>query len=65
MLQQAGREPAHCPVSIFNAPDDADTLKRYRDLGVERVSVSLPSAKGDTVLPILDRWAGLIQQVNG
>ena len=39
-------------------------LKRYRDLGVERACVSLPAAKADQVLPILDRWAALIRQVN-
>jgi hypothetical protein len=30
-----------------------------------RACVSLPAAKGDTVLPTLDKWAGLIRQVNG
>ena len=64
MLQEAGRDAAHCPVSIFNAPEEADTLKRYRELEVERVSVSVPAAKADVVLPILDRWAALIRQVN-
>src|SRR6201987_4369940 len=29
MLQEAGRDPATCPVSIFGAEEDADTLKRY------------------------------------
>ncbi|HET8995276.1 MAG TPA: LLM class F420-dependent oxidoreductase [Acetobacteraceae bacterium] len=64
MLKEAGRDPASCPVSIFNAPEDADTLKRYRELGVQRVSVSVPAAKSDVVLPILDRWAALIRNVN-
>ena len=38
-------------------------LKRYRDIGIARVATSLPAAKEDVVLPILDRWAGLIRQV--
>jgi probable F420-dependent oxidoreductase len=62
LLQEAGRDAASCPVSIFSAPDEADTLKRYRDLGVARVVVNLPAAGEDVVLPILDRWAGLIRQ---
>jgi probable F420-dependent oxidoreductase len=62
MLQEAGRDPASCPVSIFAAGEDGDTLKRYRDLGVVRVTPSLPAAKEDVVLPILDRWAALIRQ---
>ena len=45
------------------APEDIDTLRRYRDLGVVHVSVSVPSAKEDEVLPILDRWAALIRQL--
>ncbi|MEA2772819.1 MAG: hypothetical protein QOD93_5781 [Acetobacteraceae bacterium] len=62
MLHEAGRDPASCPVSIFGAGEDGDTLKRYRDLGVVRVTPSLPAAKEDVVLPILDRWAALIRQ---
>ncbi len=63
LLKEAGRDPASCPVSIFGAGEDADMLKRYRDLGVVRVTPSLPAAKEDVVLPILDRWASLIRQV--
>jgi probable F420-dependent oxidoreductase len=59
-LKEAGRDPASCPVSIFGANEDADTLKRYRDLDIARVSAFLPSARQDVVLPILDRWAALI-----
>jgi probable F420-dependent oxidoreductase len=62
MLKEAGRDPESCPVSIFGAGEDADTLKRYRDLGIARVSVALPAAKEDVVLPILDRWAELIRR---
>ncbi|HVY18081.1 MAG TPA: LLM class F420-dependent oxidoreductase [Rhodopila sp.] len=62
MLAEAGRSADSCPVTIFGSGEDAETLKRYRDLGVVRVSVSLPAAKEDVVLPILDRWAVLIRQ---
>ena len=65
MLKEAGRDAASCPITLFGCADDADTLKRYRDQGVVRACVSLPAAKGDQVLPILDKWAGLIRQVNG
>jgi alkanesulfonate monooxygenase SsuD/methylene tetrahydromethanopterin reductase-like flavin-dependent oxidoreductase (luciferase family) len=62
MATEAGRDPATVPVSIFGAPEDLDRLKRYRDQGIARVVVSLPSAKADEILPVLDRWAGLIRQ---
>jgi len=65
MLKEAGRDEASCPITLFGCADDADTLKRYRDQGVQRACVSLPAAKAGTVLPILDRWAGLIRAVNG
>jgi probable F420-dependent oxidoreductase len=64
MLQQANRSEDSCPVSLFNTPLDVDLQKRYRDLGVVRACVSLPAAKADIVLPILDQWAALIPQVN-
>jgi probable F420-dependent oxidoreductase len=63
MLKEAGRDPATFPISLFSAPDDLDTLKRYRDLGIDRVSVGLPAAKAEEVLPILDRWAALIRKI--
>jgi probable F420-dependent oxidoreductase len=60
MAASAGRDPAALPVTIFGVADDADRLKRYRDQGVARAVVMLPSAPADTVMPILDRWAGHI-----
>ena len=62
MLAEAGRDAASCPVTLFGVAEDADLLKRYRDLGVARVTAALPAAKEDVVLPILDRWAALIRQ---
>ncbi len=46
MLKEAGRDEASCPVTLFNVQEDADLVKRCRDLGVARVSVSLPAEKG-------------------
>ena len=65
MAAEAGRDPADLPISMFSAKDDPDMLKRFRDLGVARVTVALPSAKAGDVLPVLDRWAELNRLVNG
>jgi probable F420-dependent oxidoreductase len=65
MAQEAGRDPASLPVTIGGAPDDADKLKRFRDLGAARVNVTLMSETRDQLLPILDRWAGHIRQLRG
>ncbi len=58
-----GRAPL--PVRIGGAPEDADKLKRYRDLGAAAVNVTLMSDKRDDILPVLDRWEKLNRQVNG
>jgi len=63
MAQEAGRDPASLPVTIGGAPDDLDKLKRLRDLGAMRVSVSLMSETRDEILPRLDKWAGYIREL--
>jgi probable F420-dependent oxidoreductase len=63
MAREAGRDPASIPITIWGATEDADLLRRYQDLGVSRVVVSLPSKAADALLPRLDRWAALIAAV--
>jgi probable F420-dependent oxidoreductase len=62
MAADAGRDAASVPVTIFGAPEDSDRLRRYRDQGVARVVVTLPSAAASEILPVLDRWAELIRR---
>jgi probable F420-dependent oxidoreductase len=57
MLQAAGRNVSDVPVTVWGPPLDGDALRRYRDLGIARVVVSLESAGRDAVLPVLDQWA--------
>jgi probable F420-dependent oxidoreductase len=64
MAEEAGRDPKTLSVHLGGAPEDIEALKRYRDLGVTGVNVRLPPAGADQVLPILDRWAELIPQLN-
>jgi hypothetical protein len=40
-------------VTLGGAPEDLEVLKRNRDLGVARMTVRLPPAKEDEILPIL------------
>jgi len=60
---EAGRDLASVPITIWGAKENLDLLKRDRDDGVSRVVISLDSAKPDTILPELDRWAKLIRQL--
>ena len=61
---EAGRDPASMDISIGGQQPDLDLIRRYQDLGVNRVSCSLESEKAPAILPILDRWAELIDKVN-
>jgi probable F420-dependent oxidoreductase len=59
MAKEAGRDPASLSISTFRVPDDLERLKRYRELGIDRVVFSLPAEKDDHIMPILDHWAEL------
>jgi probable F420-dependent oxidoreductase len=63
MAKEAGRDPASLSISTFRVRDDLERLKRYRELGVDRVVFSLPAEKEDKIMPILDRWADLKRQL--
>jgi probable F420-dependent oxidoreductase len=63
MASEGGRDPASLSVTLGGAPEDADKLKRFRDLGADGAVVTLMSEKSDQILPILDRWAGLIREL--
>src|SRR5712691_3447846 len=63
MAEEAGRDPQSLPVTLGGAPEDPDMLRRFRDLGVARVNFPVPPAKADEVLPVLDRLANLMRQV--
>jgi hypothetical protein len=63
MASEAGRDPASLPVSIFRGPEDINVLRMLRDIGVDRVVFTIPAEKEDTILPLLDRWAKLQDQL--
>ena len=65
MATEAGRDPAAFDISIGGQAEDVALIKQYRDLGVTRVSFSLPSENADTILPVLDRWVAILHAVNG
>jgi alkanesulfonate monooxygenase SsuD/methylene tetrahydromethanopterin reductase-like flavin-dependent oxidoreductase (luciferase family) len=62
LAAEAGRDPDSVPVTLFGVAEDADRLARQHDRGIARVCVSLPSAKAEEILPVLDRWAALIRR---
>ena len=65
MAVEANRDPDSIPITVWGRGADVEMMKRYRDLGVDRVATSLDSDKADKILPVLDRWAEIIRAVNG
>jgi probable F420-dependent oxidoreductase len=63
MAAEAGRDPATVPITVWGVGEAVDRLQRYRDQGVARVVVSLPSEPAEKTLPTLDRWASLIRRL--
>ena len=63
MAAEIGRDPAQVPVTVWGIPPDLDRVRRHRDQGVARGVVQLAAEKADKILPILDRWAELIPQI--
>ena len=63
MAKEAGRDPASLPITIFRVPDDLTQLRFCEEIGVDRVVFSLPAEGEDAIMPILDRWAAIKQEM--
>ncbi len=67
LLAEHERTPAEVPISVVLAqahwPPQAERLAAYAAAGVERVVLGLPAAGRETVLPLLDGFAGLMGEV--
>jgi probable F420-dependent oxidoreductase len=65
MAKEAGRDPASIEITSFAFGEDLDRVKRLNEMGVARVVPMFLPEKADKVLPIVDRWTKIMQQVNG
>ena len=59
-LAEAGRSPV--PVTLFGVGADESELALYQQLGVARVVFRLPPKGRDDVLPVLDRFAKVMER---
>jgi probable F420-dependent oxidoreductase len=59
---RAGRDMKTISVSAFAAPPEPEALDRFRAAGLARAVFRVPSEGRDTVLPLLDRYAKLIDR---
>ena len=62
MIAEAGRRPADVPLTIWAADEDEARLEAYRAHDVSRVVLHMGAANEDATLPVLDRWARLIER---
>ena len=58
--EQAGRNPQSISITIFAAKPERAAIEELQSAGVERAVFMLPPADRDTVLPLLDKYAKLI-----
>lgn len=65
MAEEAGRDPNSIAITVWHSRKDADLIKRYQDLGVERVVFPLESDTADKLLPVIDDIADLMRRANG
>jgi probable F420-dependent oxidoreductase len=61
LARERGRDPGTLSVNVYGAPTDADALRRLRDAGATRAVFALPSEGPERILPLLDRYAGLLR----
>ena len=58
---RAGRDPKTISISVFGGKPDSATLDRYREAGIDRVVLPLPSEGRERVLTVLDQHAALLR----
>ena len=63
LAQEAGRDTAQLEVSIFGVGPKASTAARYRDAGAQRLIFALPPSPRDEVLPLLDRYRSVADEL--
>src|SRR5882757_3150148 len=60
-LAEAGKKAGRnkLPVSMFGVGPNEEQLKKFLDLGLDRLIFALPPAGRETILPMLDKYADL------
>lgn len=60
---RAGRDVNDITLALFGAPRDVDQVKGRLDQGFTEIIFSLPQGDADVVLPVMDRYAALIDSI--
>jgi probable F420-dependent oxidoreductase len=64
MATEAGRNPAEIAITVWFPRREVDLMKRYVDLGVERVVFNVESEKADKAVPAIDEIAEFMLKAN-
>jgi probable F420-dependent oxidoreductase len=64
MAAEAGRDPASIAITVWHSRKDPDLIRRYEDMGVERVVFALESEGAATVLTAADAIAEMMHTIN-
>ena len=64
-LTAAGRKVEDLDLALFGAPPNAAALAGRIEQGFDHVVLPVPSEGADAVLPILDRYAAVVEEVKG
>ena len=62
-LGQKGRDVRDLDLALFGAPTNPEALRGRIDQGFDHLIFNLPSASADEVLPLLDRYASLAEEM--
>ncbi|HEX4889924.1 MAG TPA: LLM class F420-dependent oxidoreductase [Alphaproteobacteria bacterium] len=62
MVAERDRDPDSVEITVFGVAPDAEKIKPYGDAGAKRVIFGLPSEGADTIMPLLDKMAEVIQK---
>ena len=60
VADEAGRDMSGLSISVFGAKPDRGTMDAYREAGIDRAILALPSDSRDDVLRLLDERAALL-----
>jgi len=64
MATEAGRNPDEIAITVWFPRRELDLMKRYADLGVERVVFNLESEAAEKVVPVIDEIAEFMRKAN-
>jgi len=64
MAEDKGRDPESIEISVFGGRPDQESIDRFREMGVVRVALSLPSSTPDAAMEKLEEYSAVKDQLS-